>query len=157
MWCKHSNFEQATRSPLIISAPKLPRPGPTSSPVESVDIFPTLCELAKLPTPEQLDGTSLVPILKDPYASVQDFAMSQYPRRGNLMGYALRTERYRLVAWLPLEVSRSGIFDASEIKAIELYDYQTDPLETANLSKNPEYKSVLRELEVQLARFFEQR
>ena len=155
MWCKHSNFEQATRSPLIVSAPNLPKPGKTESPVESVDIFPTLCELAQLPIPEQLEGTSLVPILKDPSAKVKDFAMSQYPRRGKLMGYAMRTERYRMVAWLDKEMALSGDFDDSKIDAIELYDYQTDPLETVNLAKNPEYASVVDKLSKQLSGFFE--
>jgi arylsulfatase A-like enzyme len=155
MWCKHSNFEQATRSPLIISAPGLPKPGRTSSPAESVDIFPTLCDLAGLPVPDQLEGTSLVPILKNPSARVKDFAMSQYPRRGKLMGYALRTERYRMVAWMDKTMALSGDFDAAGIEDLELYDYQADPLETVNLAKNPEYQSVLKDLEEKMARFFD--
>jgi iduronate 2-sulfatase len=154
IWCKHSNFEQATHSPLIISAPNLPKPGPANAPVESVDIFPTLCDLAKLPIPKPLDGISLVPMLKDPNASVQDFAMSQYPRRGNLMGYALRTERYRMVVWLDIEIAETGKFDPSKIEDIELYDYQIDPLETASLADNPEYKPIIKELEEKLAAFF---
>jgi iduronate 2-sulfatase len=154
IWCKHSNFEQATHSPLIISVPKLPTPGKTDSMVESVDIFPTLCELADLPVPEQLEGTSLVPILKDPKVKVKDFAMSQYPRRGNLMGYALRTERYRMVAWMDKEIAETGKFDASTLDAVELYDYQTDPLETTNFARNPEYSKVINDLENRLSKYF---
>ena len=155
IWCKHSNFEQATRSPLIISAPNLPRPGKSESPVESVDIFPTLCELAKLPIPEQLEGTSLVPILGNPKAKVKAFSMSQYPRSHKKnMGYAMRSERYRFVAWLPDEVARTGVFNASEIDAIELYDYEVDPDEKVNLANNPEYKSVLKEYTNQLNAYF---
>ena len=155
MWCKHSNFEQATRSPLIIAAPDFPTVGKTSSPVESVDIFPTLCELAGLPVPEQLEGTSLVPILKDPSASVRDFAMSQYPRHGKWMGYALRNKRYRMVVWMDIEVSRTGEFDPSMIDSIELYDYKNDPLETVSQADNPEYRAVVRNLTEKLEKYFD--
>jgi iduronate 2-sulfatase len=155
IWCKHSNFEQATHSPLIISAPRLPKAGRAVAPVESVDIFPTLCELARLPIPGQLEGTSLVPILKNPKAKVKDFAMSQYPRRGKLMGYALRTERYRMVVWMDRQITETGKFDPSKVDAIELYDYQTDPLETVNLAKNPEYGKRVEDLSKKLSGFFE--
>jgi arylsulfatase A-like enzyme len=143
MWCKHSNFEQATRSPLIISVPEFQNPGITESPVESVDIFPTLCELAELAVPEQLEGISLVPILKDAGVMVKDFAMSQYPRRGTLMGYALRDKRYRAVFWVDHSVVKGGQFVESMIQDIELFDYDVDPLETINLAENPEYKNVV--------------
>ncbi|VGO15314.1 Choline-sulfatase [Pontiella desulfatans] len=156
IWCKHSNYEQATHSPLIISAPWLSQTGRAASPVESVDIFPTLCELAGLPVPEQLEGTSLVPILKNPKARVKDFAMSQYPRSHKKnMGYAMRTERYRMVTWVPEDVAQTGTFNPSQIDAIELYDYQTDPLETVNLANHPEYKAVVLELSKKLEGFFE--
>lgn len=152
IWCKHSTYEQATHSPLIISAPKLPVDGKTDAVVESVDIFPTLCELAGLPTPGQLEGTSLVPILKDPSVKVKVFSMSQYPdhSKKGLMGYALRTERYRMVVWVKDEVSRTGRFDPSAIDSVELYDYENDPLETVNQAGNPEYKGVLKDIEGQL-------
>jgi arylsulfatase A-like enzyme len=157
IWCKHSNYEQATRSPLIISAPGFEKTGSTASPVESVDIFPTLCELADLPVPDQLEGTSLIPILKDPAAKVKPFAMSQYPdhKRKGLMGYSMRNERYRMVAWVDKSVAETGKFDDSLIDAIELYDYETDPLETVNLARNPEHKPILKELSKQLETFFE--
>jgi arylsulfatase A-like enzyme len=160
IWCKHSTYEQATRSPLIISmgrgAGDMERGARSYSPVESIDIFPTLCELAGLPVPDQLEGTSMVPVFKDPAAKVKEFAMSQYPDHGKngLMGYALRNERYRLVVWVDEEVSRSGSYDPSKIDAVELYDYVKDPLETVNLAKNPEYKSVVKDLEDKVEGFF---
>ncbi len=155
LWCKHSNFEQATHSPLIISAPGFPTDGKTKAMVESLDIFPTLCELAKLPIPGTLQGESLVPILENPKAKGRAFAMSQYPRQGDrLMGYALRTERYRFVAWMKGEIRNTGKFDPANIVSLELYDYQTDPLETVNQAKNPEYKDVVKELEEQLKGYF---
>jgi len=98
LWCKHTNFEQATRSPLIFSSPDIPTSGKTQSPTEFVDIFPTLCELAHVPVPENLDGVSLVPLLKNTKASVKEYAVSQWPR-GKTMGYAIRDSRYRYVVW----------------------------------------------------------
>ena len=154
LWCKHSNFEQATHSPLIISAPGLPKPGKTGSMVESLDIFPTLCELARLPIPAEVQGRSLVSILKNPKTEVKDFSMSQYPRRGNLMGYALRTERYRMVTWMKDGIKNSGIFDPAAIVSVELYDYKTDPLETVNQAGNPEYKPIVEDLTGQLKQYF---
>ncbi|MEL6310881.1 MAG: sulfatase, partial [Pseudomonadota bacterium] len=101
IWCKHTNYEQATRSPLIIAAPGIGAGGESAgAPVEFVDVYPTMLDLAGIPPHESLHGTSLVPMLEDPGASVKVAAVSQYPRGGgaNLrMGYAYRTDRYRLV------------------------------------------------------------
>ena len=159
IWCKHSTYEQATHSPLIISVPKITTAGKTDAPVESIDIFPTLCELAGLPVPDQLEGTSLIPILGNPKIHVKEFSMSQYPdhHRKGLMGYSMRTGRYRLVAWVKDEVSRTGKFDRSLIDSIELYDYENDPIETVSQARNPEYKDVLKELEAKLDRYFSTR
>jgi arylsulfatase A-like enzyme len=155
LWCKHSNFEQATHSPLIISAPGLPTAGKTDAMVESLNIFPTLCELAKLPIPGELQGASLVPILKDPKAEIKTFSMSQYPRQGDrLMGYSMRTKRYRLTAWMKGNIRNDGKFDPANIVATELYDYQADPLETVNQANNPEYKTILQELKTDLEGYF---
>lgn len=95
IWCKHSNFEQATRAPLIFSAPDTKQGIKNSSPVEFVDIYPTLCDLAGIEIPAFTDGTSLKPIMTGNAAKVKEFAISQYPRGNNRMGYSLRTERYR--------------------------------------------------------------
>ncbi len=159
IWCKHSTYEQATHSPLIIVAPDVPTIGKTDAMVESVDIFPTLCELARLPIPGQLEGASLLPILKVPNAKGKEFSMSQYPdhAKKGLMGYALRTERYRFVAWVKEEASRTGKFDHSLIDSIELYDYENDPLETVSQARNPEYKDVREGFEAKLDRYFSTR
>lgn len=130
MWTKHTNYEQATRIPLIIVAPGVTRAGTvTRSLAETVDLYPTLCELAELPIPsgpQPIDGVSLVPVLRDPRRSVKDHVYHCYPRGGRL-GRAIRTARYRLVQW--------RAFGAPEHTAeYELYDYVTDPLETENLA-----------------------
>lgn len=126
-WAKHSNFEQATRSPLIIVDPDTKSNNFSSSPVEFIDVFPTLTELTGLDIPESLQGSSLLPILKGKSKRIKDYAVSQYPR-GNVMGYALRNERYRYVAWYK---NRSTVEEDVIIK--ELYDYKNDPNETVNI------------------------
>lgn len=146
---KHTNYEEATRSPLIIANAGL-QPGSMSfAPVNLIDLFPTLCELAGLATPDGLDGVSLVPILEDSSAYVQEYAASLYPIDG-YMGIAIRTQGYRYVAWYKgwPEPGWCGKRYKSEPEFVELYDYTKDPLETKNLSGQAEY----REIEERLVR-----
>lgn len=149
MWTKHTNYEQATRIPLLIAAPGAGRPGSHAAAlVETVDIYPTLCELANLPAPEQvpqpMDGRSLVRILRDPAATIRDHAYHAYPRNrgaeGEWLGRAVRTARHRLVEW-------KKIGAAPSTAELELYDYAADPAETKNLaSSQPEVVGRLRAL-----------
>lgn len=133
-WTKHTNYEQANRIPIVVVAPGVTRPNTSSRAlVETVDLYPTLAELAGLPAPvgpQPMDGKSLAPILKDPTASVKDHAYHVFPRgfRGKrLLGRAIRTSRYRLVEW-----KEAGAPTATA--EYELYDYFEDPLETVNLA-----------------------
>jgi iduronate 2-sulfatase len=141
IWTKHTNYEQANRIPLLLVAPGVAEPGSaTRQLAESVDVFPTLAELAGLPAPsgpQPIDGISLVPVLKDPSVRLRDHAYHVFPKQQ--LGRAIRTERYRLVEW-------KKIGGASAEAVYELYDYQTDPLETANLAaKHPEVVAALKE------------
>nr|WP_121274256.1 sulfatase [Pedobacter schmidteae] len=165
LWCKHSDFEQATRSPLIFSAPYI-KPSTTSSFSEFVDVFPTLCNLAGIPIPKHLEGTSLVPLMRNPASSVKEFAISQYPRSSNaietqrmidssakVMGYSLRTKRYRYTIWM--ENFRSNQpFKASAVVGDELYDYQKDPLEKINVVNDKNYALVAKNLKDKMIRYF---
>lgn len=140
-WTKHTNYEQANRIPLLVVAPGVTRPGSVSRQlVETVDLYPTLAELAGLPSPsvpQPMDGVSLVPVLKDPNVSVRDHAYHCFPR-GERIGRAIRTQRHRLVEW-----KKRGA--APETADLELYDYETDPLETRNLARaQPEVVAQLR-------------
>jgi len=126
MWCKHTNYEQAARIPLIVASPGCAVGQKTKSLVETVDLYPTLCELAGLPVPVGLDGTSFATTLKSPETGTRESVIHVYPRGGRL-GRAIRTDRYRMVEWkIP--------GTPAETAEYELYDYQTDPLETVNLA-----------------------
>lgn len=142
-WCKHSNAENDTNAPLIIAAPRTAGRGRLSrSLVEFVDIYPTLADLAGLPTPAHVEGVSLRPLLENPDRPWKSAAFSQYPRNVaevRLMGYSMRTERHRLTVWVARD-------DPTQIKAVELYDHAQDPQENENLAGKPE----VRELQEQL-------
>ena len=146
MWTKHTNYEQANRIPLIIVAPGVGVPDShCKSVVETVDIYPTLCDLAGVsePTSQKLEGTSLVPLLKDPTLDADDHVYHVFPR-GHRLGQAIRNGRYRMVAW-------KGIDEPTEQTIYELYDYQEDPLETRNLAE--EQTEVLESLKKILAKY----
>ncbi len=160
MWCKHTNFEQATRSPLIIVDPRIKGGKKASSPTEFVDIFPTLCELTGLKVPSGLDGKSLVPILKNPKVKIKDYAVSQFHRVAygkRVEGYTLRTDHYRYTVWVPLKVRKGAKFKESEIVAAELYDYVKDPLETVNHFNEPAYKKIQARLQQYMREYFKNR
>ena len=155
MWTKHTNYEQATRIPIIVVAPGVGRPGARSAAlVETVDIFPTLCELAGLPAPagqvpQPMDGRSFASVLRRPDSSVRDHVAHAYPRGrgpgpngGDWLGRAVRTERHRLVEWRKFGA-------APETAEFELYDYVADPGETRNLAG--EQPEVVKRLRVLLA------
>jgi arylsulfatase A-like enzyme len=141
-WCKHTNFENDTHAPLICCVPGQKAAGRhTQALVEFVDIYPSLCELAGLPLPSDLEGTSFAPLLDAPEQPWKKAAFSQYPRGGGVMGYSMRTDRYRLTRWL----NRNG----TEV-ARELYDHQNDPQENVNVADRPENKAVVEELTKQM-------
>jgi len=124
------------------AAPGMTRAGKTSdSPVGFVDIFPTLCDLAGLAVPDELQGMSLRPILDDPTESVKHAQLSQYPRHhggARHMGYSLRSRRYRATFWFPLDKVDDP--DAVHLaEHIDLYDDQTDPNETRNLADDADH------------------
>ncbi len=143
MWTKHVNYELANRIPLIIAAPGVGKAGSrTGQLAETVDIYPTLVELAGLPAPpvpQPFDGLSMVPILKNPETRIRDHAYHSFPRGGHL-GRAIRTDRYRLVEWTKMD-------DQSATPVYELYDYQNGQMETRNIAdEQPEIRATLQSI-----------
>jgi len=174
IWGKATNYEIATRVPLIVWTPNMQARGQHSKAlVELVDIYPTLCELTNLAVPEHLAGESFASLLDDPKEEGKEYAVSQFPNpalrewaanplspgmrqtffgplieaveerikrqqgklwdrelfENHLMGYSLRTNRHRLVAWLDYRnVHAEPLF-------LELYDHAKDPKESQNIAK----------------------
>jgi iduronate 2-sulfatase len=160
LWCKHSNFEQVTKTPLIIKAPGITKGKKFNGLTEFVDIFPTVCQLAGLPVNNKLDGKSLLPALKNNSAKGKEYAISQYPRGAGdgpkeVMGYSLRSKQYRYTEWVK-GFTTNKIFNEKDVQATELYDYVNDPLETKNIAAEPAMQKVVLELKKQLRNFYQQ-
>lgn len=148
LWTKANNFELSTRVPLIVAAPERTGNGcSTSALVELLDVYPTLAAACGLDIPENLEGTSLCPLLDNPDVPWKPMALSQYPRayqgnrhrkNGDITGYALRTQRFRFVQW---RENKTG-----KILAEELYDHDRDPHETVNLALQSGYTETMNRL-----------
>lgn len=203
MWCKHTNFEAATRIPMMVHVPGVTSPdsdfrrvdalardrdghgtgsgrltasqaGPTTSAlVEAVDLYPTLAELAGLPAPDVcpdvnlhvetcVEGTSLVPLLRDATAQSsslgdhalpwKDAAFSQHIRKPSdsglnitVMGYSLRTAQHRYAEWVAYDHA-SFRANFSHVLARELYVHSADPDESRNVAEVGTYSDTVESL-----------
>lgn len=152
LWNKHTNFELSTHVPLIIKAKGYTANTKPSTPCELVDVFPTLCDLSGIPIPKYLDGISLVPAMKKPNAELRKYALSQYPRNNNNMGYSIRTKQFRYTVWIGDDYDASIPFSKAKIKTVEMYDYVNDPLETKSVSGDLSYAKQ----EAKLKKLFEE-
>ena len=148
LWAKTSNFELDARVPLIIAAADYAGGRRTDALVELVDLYPTLVDLCGLPVPDDLEGVSLRPVLKNPSQAGKPAAFTWHPRPAYptgdpaAMGYSMRTQRYRYTEWRD--------FKTSEVRARELYDHDRDPQETVNLAGRPEHEQTVATLSKQL-------
>ncbi len=177
IWGKATNYEIATRVPMMIWTPDMPgenRGKKTDALVELIDMYPTLCELAGIELPAHLEGQSFAPLLEVPDREWKKAAFSLYPNpalrewaanpltasmretyfgplieavesriitqqkekwdrdlfENDLMGYTMRTDKYRLVVW------KDHTNPDSQPIFLELYDHQTDPAETINIAQD---------------------
>ena len=129
VWGKHTLFEESLRSPLIIAHKGIAHAGkPTTAIAETIDLYPTLCQLAGLDTPKFLHGQSLVPQLQDP-ATPGHVAVSY---AGGAK--TVRSDTHRLI------LHKSGV--------AELYRHDTPQSFSGNLSA--ENKCLVEELAKQL-------
>jgi iduronate 2-sulfatase len=136
LWGKTSNFEFDAHMPLIIAdcGSKAARGAKTKSLAESLDVFPTLTEICGLPKPDDTEGTSLAPVLRDVTATVHGAAYTQHPRPAyydrtptkepQSMGCSVRTDKVRYTEWRE--------WGTGKVLARELYDSTNDPNELRN-------------------------
>ena len=137
-WCKHTNFELDTHVPMILSDPDFPKGIRVRALTEFVDIYPTLSELCGLAVAKDLEGVSVVPLMKDPKKRWKKAAFSQYPRPRKMMGYSMRTDQYRYTEWIDQKTN--------EVKERELYDLKNDPLCKESIVFKPEHKELVAKL-----------
>ncbi|UCD53258.1 MAG: sulfatase [Phycisphaerales bacterium] len=145
LWQKMSIFEESARVPLIVAAPGTGAEGGVAyDPVGLIDLYPTLTELCGVKAPKNLQGQSLVPMLKDPNATGRGWAITQVTRNrskkqgGPFFGYSLRTPRWRYTEWENGEQGR------------ELYDHDADPRELTNLARDGAQAETMAKLSRQL-------
>lgn len=143
-WSKTTNFELDTRVPLIISTPWLTHKGEkTESLAELIDVYPTLCDLAGIPKPKHLQGSSLQTALQEPKNNMQSIAFSQYPENSEeIMGYSLRSDRYRLTVWVSFDAQK-------KVLDVDLFDHLSDPGENYNLAyelSTEKFKNIAEEV-----------
>lgn len=146
-WGKMTNYEMDTRVPLIIKpASSMAGESKRDQIVESVDIYPTLCDMAGLPQPDGLAGQSFAEQVDQSDKKGKEQAFSQFLRYGfwlgpneqEAMGYTMRTEDWRYVEWF--------YSDSDECFAKELYDITSQGLEQKNLVGQAEVSAIETEL-----------
>jgi len=142
-WSKHVNYETSLHAPLMIKAPGFAGGTKVNSLSEFIDLFPTLCDLADLEKLSQLQGESLVEVMKNPKAPGKKAVFSRM-RSGD----SVKTARYRYTEWVNEENKRL---------AHMLYDHQKDPDENVNVVDLPEYKDVVAELSGMISKIREVR
>ncbi len=154
-FCKQTNYNIDTRVPLIVRAPGLQRQGETVDRlVELVDLYPTLCDMARIDIPAHMEGASFKPLMETPSRPWKTAVFSQYHQRPKVttdgkryMGYSMVTERYHLVEWRTWD---NAAKTAGELVARELYDNRDDPQENINLADTSKYAGLVEELSAKL-------
>ena len=154
LWNKHTNFEQATRSPMIIVDPSVGKKIKIESATEFVDIYPTLCDLVGIEKPSNLSGKSLKPLIDGTESKVKEYAISEITR-GEVIGYTLRNERYRYTAWISKDPFNSNKYEEKNLIGQEFYDYKTDPLEKKNHIDDIEYEDIVKRMKKDFISFFD--
>jgi arylsulfatase A-like enzyme len=137
-WCKHTNFEVAARTPLLVVAPGVAGGRVSRRLVEYVDIYPTLCDLAGLPEPAHLQGRSLRPLLADVDA---EHKQAVFTRHGG--GDAVRTDRHRY-----MEMRSAG--GRGQLRGVGMFDLVQDPEENQNVAEDPAYAETRQRLKMLL-------
>lgn len=142
-WGKTTLYEASLHVPLIVSAPGMSQGAVSDGMVESVDIFPTLLDLAGIAIPDYAEGVSFKPLLTEPSRKWKKAVFSRQSRSmiGEIYGFSMRNQQYRYTEWQNLETQT--------VLTTELYDLVNDPLETNNIAGNAS-ADLIRKLSRQL-------
>ncbi len=140
LWGKGALYEEAVRVPLLVAGPGVRAGERSPRPVELLDLFPTLSELAGLPLPEKLEGKSFAPLLRDPSAAWERPASTVLSIGDGEKDLArtVRSERFRYTEW-------------GSPERAELYDHAADPNELRNLASDPAFAREKQEMAKLLA------
>ena len=137
LWAKHSLYNVANQIPMIYAGPGIPKGKVSQALVESVDIFPTLTELAGLNQLPQFQGESSLKQMLDVSSKGKKAIFYRWKT-----GDTIRTDRYAYSEW-----RKKG---TNKVVARMLYDHHNDKNETVNLANSPEHKKIVSSLSEQL-------
>lgn len=154
-WCKQTNYNIDIHVPMMIYTPgQLNNGKQTFEITELIDMFPTLCELTGIETPEYLQGTSFVPLLENPNREWKKAAFSQFHRRPKVtpdgkryMGYSIKTKDHHYVEWY---IWNNETKKREEYVTAELYDSKSDPEENTNIASQVENQEIVKSLSAQI-------
>lgn len=142
LWCKHCNFKTSLATPLIVKDPRKQKQQTCDAMTEFIDIFPTMCDLANLPLPEQLAGKSLKPLLDNPTFAWTDSVYCRF-----INGDTVASKDFFYTRWTGKNGHTYGRM---------LYDHRTDPDENNNVVGEKKYEKVVERLDQQLDAMIEQ-
>ena len=131
LFCKHSTFESSLHVPLLIKAPQIKKGQKLNHIVELIDIYPTLCEMAGIKSPEKLAGKSMLTLMQG-NTRQKDYAISKFNE-----AVAIVNDDFLYTEW----TDNSG-----HPYERMLFDHSTDPLEMDNLAEKEKYQKTVEEL-----------
>ena len=156
---KRFMYEESLNTPLVMRLPDgYERRGIVDEMVQNIDYAPTFLDMAGIPVPDDIQGMSLVPLLKGPTSSSEGrrkgawrsaiyYHFYEYPAEHMVRRhYGIRTERYKLIHFYPHAPADKDKTRRPYIDQWELYDLQTDPSEMHNLYGNPKYRKVQKQM-----------
>lgn len=151
---KRFMYEESYRTPLVAKWPGVIKAGSVNTDlVQNIDFAPTFLDLAGVPVPEDIDGVSLIPVMKneagDLWRKSLYYHYYEYPAEHSVRRHeGVSTKRYKLIRFYGVDVPNGEEW--------ELYDFEIDPHEMTNLYSNPEMASKIAELKEELAKLRKQ-
>ena len=152
-WCKHHTFQEAIHVPLLISSPGKKKNAVSNALVEYVDIYPTLCEIAGIDSPNYIHGKSMVPILENPNLRFKSEIYSRYQFREVVQDHDY--SYHEILNYNKFYIDRQGnkkpTFDSDvNVAGYMLFDMKNDKQQTIDISKNPEHAEHVKKYSTKL-------
>jgi arylsulfatase A-like enzyme len=142
---KHTMWEPAVRSPLIVRGPDI-KPSISFSLVEFIDLVPTILDCLGVPPLKSAQGQSLLPLLRGEKESLRKSVFSEFLPDNKAM---IRTDRFKYIFWAGKEDLAMGYATGFPPPGItqRVYDLSNDPDEFQNLAEDPQYFAALEHLQ----------
>ena len=147
---KHTHFEESVSAPLIMRLPNAERYNVKADGlVEFIDIFPTITEFCGADNPKEIDGFSLMPLLKGEQNKIRDSVFCEYYENEEAM---IRTDKYKFIFGTGKRLRQDGYQTGKPLPGMTklLYDIEKDPAEMTNLASHLTHKKLILEFEMEM-------